>query len=84
MKINTEGNEIFASLNAEQNMIYRFGNFVGVALTLKNKGQKEVSIDASSLSKVFKGVLAVSLHNQLLKSGGNMEAFLVLRKELES
>ena len=84
VKVNAVGNEIFASLNAEQNMVYRFGNLVGVALTLKNKGKKEVSIDVSSLSKVFKGVLAVSLHNQLLKSGGNMEAFLVLRKELES
>lgn len=84
VKINTEGNEIFASLNAEQKMVYRFGNLVGVVLTLKNKGKKEVSIDAKSLSKVFKGVLAVSLHSQLLKSGGSMEAFLVLRKELES
>jgi hypothetical protein len=84
VKINTEGNGIFASLNAEQNMVYRFGNLVGVVLTLKNKGKKEISVDAKSLAKAFKGVLAVSLHNQLLKSGGSMEAFLVLRKELES
>ena len=84
VKINTDSNETFAALNAEQNMVYRFGNLVGVVLTLKNKGKKEVSIDAKSLAKAFKGVLAVSLHNQLLKSGDSMEAFLVLRKELES
>ena len=84
VKIRVMGNEMFGSLNAEQNMVYRFGDFVGVVLTLKNKGKKEISIDARSLSKAFKGVLAISLHNQLLKSGGNMEGFLVLRKELES
>ncbi len=84
VKMNAENNEIFAALNAEHNMVYRFGNFVGVVLTFTNKGKKEISIDAKSLSKVFKGVLAVSLHSQLLKSGGSMEAFLVLRKELES
>ena len=84
VKINAAGNETFATLNAEQNMVYRFGNFVGVVLKLQNKGKKGVSIDASSLSKAFKGVLAVSLHNQLLKNGSSMEAFLVLRKELES
>ena len=83
VKINTDSNETFAALNAEQNMVYRFGNLVGVVLTLKNKGKKEVSIDAKSLAKAFKGALAVSLHNQLLKSGGSMETFLVLRKELE-
>lgn len=84
VKINAESNETFASLNAEQKMVYRFGNFVGVVLTLKNKGKKEISIEAKSLAKAFKGILAVSLHNQLLKSGSSMEAFLVLRKELES
>ncbi len=84
VKMNAENNETFVSLNVQQNMVYRFGNFVGIVLTLQNKSKNEISVDAKSLAKAFKGVLAVSLHNQLLKSGSNMEAFLVLRKELES
>jgi len=84
VEINAAINETFFSLSAEQNMVYRFRNFIGVVLTLQNKGKNEISVDAKSLAKAFRGVLAVSLHNQLLKSGGSMEAFLVLRKELES
>ena len=84
VQMDAEGNETFASLNVQQNMVYRFGNFVGVVLTLQNKGKNEISVDVKSLAKAFRGVLAVLLHNQHLKSGSNMEAFLVLRKELES
>lgn len=84
VKMNAENNETFVSLNVQQNMVYRFGNFVGIVLTLQNKSKNEISVDAKSLAKAFRGVLAVSLHNQHLKSGSNMEAFLVLRKELES
>jgi hypothetical protein len=82
VKLNADSNAPLASLVAEQTAIYRYGDLIGVVLTLQNKDKKDVLIEAKSLSKAFKGVLAVSLHNQLLKKGGNMEAFLVLRKEL--
>jgi hypothetical protein len=68
------------SLLAKQERIYQFGNLIGTSLTLQNKGKSAVSVNALSLVKAFKDVVAVQVDNVILTTGQKTKAFLVMQK----
>lgn len=69
------------SLFVKQNQLYQFGKLRGMALKLKNRRKKGVSIDVVNVLKSFRNLLAIQIDEMILKPGQETTAFLVMEEE---
>jgi NOL1/NOP2/fmu family ribosome biogenesis protein len=69
-----------ASLTIFKKKTYRFGELLGVILSVKNKSKTDVYLSEQDFSKIFTGTIATNIESNLLRLGSKGLVLVVTRE----